>query len=141
MSHAVPLKKIRIFGIILLFYLFILLYLMSRLFSDIPISTNLSWILLLLIPVDFGLVFVLYNYFLHRKRIGNPFGFVILLYIFSLNPALFASLLGIIGSPFTLVALFFGFAFSVTDFIFIMKNASRLWETDSSDGLSDEAVL
>ena len=87
--------------------------------SDLPVNTEpifLSWVLIILMPVEIFLIYSSYRFFIKRTDQHNLMGPAILMYIFSITPALYGFLIRILDSTLRTLAVPLGLTFSLVGY-------------------------
>ncbi len=131
------LRKARLLGIVFLAYSIVLPFVILLIpDTELPASTGpievLSWLLILLMPVELLLLYVFYRHFGKNPELDNIMAPAILLYVFATAPSIYGFVIGFIGSSLRLIAIPLGLSFSLVGFGLAWMFISNLWETITS---------
>jgi hypothetical protein len=85
--------------------------------SELPVSTGpieaLSWLMILMMPIEILLLYVFYRFFRSKSDLNNIMDAAILMYVFATVPSIYALIIGFIGSAIRLLAIPLGLVFSL----------------------------
>ena len=102
--------------------------------SELPVSTGpsevFSWLLILLMPIEILLIFVLYRHFKKKPELDNIMGPAALMYVLAIAPSIYAFIIGFIGSALRLIAIPLGLTFSLGAFWLSWMFLSNLWDNN-----------
>jgi hypothetical protein len=127
------LRQARLLGIIFLAYAIVLPFVILLLpESELPASTGpielLSWLMMLLMPIEIFLIHLSYRHFGKKSEMANIMGPSVLMYTFASVPSVYAFVIGFVGSNLRLIAIPLGLVFSFIGFWLALVYSSRLWE-------------
>ena len=127
------LRKARLLGIVFLAYSIVLpfiIFLIPEL--ELPVSTGpsevISWLMMLLMPIEILLLYVTYRHFGKKSKLDNIMAPAILMYMFATIPSIYAFVIGFIGSNLRFIAIPLGFGASLVGFWLTWMFLSNLWE-------------
>ncbi len=126
------LRNARRMGIVFLAYVIGLPLFIIMLESQFAPNTGpyvLSWVLMLLMPVDILLLYGSYRLFGKRGRFQNIMGPAVLMYVFAITPSIYAFIIGFIDSALRPFAIPLGLMFSLVGLWLALILISRLWDT------------
>lgn len=126
-------RRARLLGIIFLAYAIVLPFVILLLpESELPASTGpielISWLMILLMPIEILLIHVSYRHFGKKSELVNIMGPSVLMYTFASVPSVYAFVIGFVGSNLRLIAIPLGLVFSFIGFWLALMYSSRLWE-------------
>ena len=127
------LRQARLLGIIFLAYAIVLPFVILLIpESELPASTGpielLSWLMMLLMPIEIFLIHLSYRHFGKKSEMANIMGPSVLMYTFASVPSVYAFVIGFVGSNLRLIAIPLGLVFSFIGFWLALVYSSRLWE-------------
>ncbi|MCK4278941.1 MAG: hypothetical protein KAW94_00015 [Candidatus Thorarchaeota archaeon] len=130
-SERHPLRQVKLLGIVFLAGS-IVLPLMALIVpeSEIPASTGpwLSWLLILLMPIEILLIYLVYRFLNKRPRQDNLMGSAFLMYMFGIAPSIYGTIIGFIDSALRYIAIPLGLVFSLVGLGFAFMLLSNLWD-------------
>ena len=103
--------------------------------SELPVDTGpsiLSWLLIIMMPIEILLIYVFYRYFGKRFGLDNFQGLAVLMYVLAVALSIYAFVIGFTDSALRLVAIPLGLMFSLMGFWLTSMFLSSLWETFTS---------
>lgn len=132
-----PLRKAKLIGIAYLVFAIVLPFVVLLIpESELPASTGpievISWLLILLMPLELLLLYAFYRYFGKKSESRNIMGPAILMYVFAIVPSIYGFIIGFIGSSLRIIAIPMGLSFSLVGFWLAWMFISNLWETITS---------
>ena len=132
-----PLRKAKLIGIAYLVFAIVLPFVVLLIpESELPVSTGpievISWLLILLMPLELLLLYAFYRYFGKKSESRNIMGPAILMYVFAIIPSIYGFIIGFIGSSLRIIAIPMGLSFSLVGFWLAWMFISNLWETITS---------
>ena len=127
------LRKARLWGIIFLAYAIVLLFIVLLIpESQLPVSTGpievLSWLMMLLMPIEILLIHLSYRHFGKESELANIMGPSVLMYTFASVPSVYGFVIGFVGSNLRPIAIPLGLVFSFIGFWLALTYSSTLWE-------------
>lgn len=127
------LRTARLFGIIFLAYSTVMPFIILLIpESDLPIGTGstdvISWLMILLMPIELLLLYATYRHFGRKSELDNIMGPAILIYMFAMIPSIYAFIIGFIGSTLRSFAIPLGLTISLIGFGLAWMFISNLWE-------------
>jgi hypothetical protein len=136
-SGKLSIRNARVLGIVFLAYAIVLPFVVLLIpESMIPATTGpvevISWLLIVMMPIELLLIYVFYRHFVKNPKLGNIMAPAILLYIFATAPSIYGFVIGFIGSSLRLIAMPLGLSFSLVGFWLAWMFISNLWETITS---------
>jgi len=132
------LRKARLLGILILFYSIVMIFIVLLIpESELPAGNNLpdavSWLMIILMPIEILLIYLSYRHFRKRVESNNIMGPAVLMYTFVAIPSIYAFVIGFVGSDLRPFAIPLGLIFSLVGFWLTSMYLSKLWETITSD--------
>lgn len=137
-SGMSSIRNARLLGILFLVYailmpLIILLIPESELPAGADLPEAISWLMIILMPIEILLIYLSYHHFRKRAELGNIMGPAVLMYTFATIPSTYAFVIGFIGSELRSIAILLGLVFSLVGFWLTSMYLSKLWENTTSD--------
>jgi hypothetical protein len=126
------LRKARRMGIVFLAYVIglpLFIIMLEPQLSSGPGPYVLSWVLILMMPVDILLLYGSYRLFGKRGRFQNIMGPAVLMYVFATAPSIYAFIIGFIDSALRFIAIPLGLMFSLMGLWLASMFISKLWES------------
>ena len=99
--------------------------------SVLPVNTEpllLSWVLIILMPIELLLIYVFYRLFERMSESDNIMSPAILMYMVATIPSIYALIIGFTDSALRLLAIPVGLTFSLTGLLIAAMFVSILWE-------------
>ena len=99
--------------------------------SEYPVTqsvTIISWVVILLMPMDLLLVYVIYWFFRRRTLTFDIMGPAVLMFVVATTPSIYAVVIGLINSPLRYVATSLGLIFSLVGLWLSLRFVSALKE-------------
>jgi hypothetical protein len=114
------LRKTRLLGVVFIIYSVVLplvtLVLPAPEVSAGPGVSLITWVMLLMMPIEILLLYLVYRYLAKKSAPVNIMGTAALMYIFAVAPSVYAFVIGFIDSSFRYLAIPLGLVFSLTGF-------------------------
>jgi len=130
-SERDPLRSVRLSGIVFL-AVSMMLPLIALIVpeSEIPVSTGpwLSWLLILLMPIEILLIYVVYHFLSKKPRQDNLMGSAYLMYMFGTIPSIYGTIIAFTDSTLRHTAILLGLTFSLVGLVFAFRLSLNLWE-------------
>jgi hypothetical protein len=95
----------------------------------------ISWVLIMMMPIETLLVYGSYRFFSKKGRFQNIMGPAILMYTFGIAPSIYAFVIGFIYSDLRYIAISLGLMFSIVALWLSLTFISRLWDASKSTDL------
>ncbi|MFX1578526.1 MAG: hypothetical protein ACFFBJ_02680 [Promethearchaeota archaeon] len=99
--------------------------------SEYPLTEGIvifSWVVILLMPMDLLLVYVIYWVFGKRERSFNVIGPAVLMFVVATNPSVYAVVSGMVNSTFRYFTAPLGLIFSFVGLLLSLRFVSALGE-------------
>ena len=99
--------------------------------SVLPVNTEsllLSWVLIILMPIELLLIYMFYRLFERISESDNIMSPAILMYMVATIPSIYALIIGFTDSTLRLLAIPLGMTFSLTGLLIAAMFVSILWE-------------
>jgi hypothetical protein len=99
--------------------------------SEYPLTEGIvifSWVVILLMPMDLLLVYVIYWIFGKRERSFNVIGPAVLMFVVATNPSIYAVVSGMVNSTFRYFTAPLGLIFSFVGLLLSLRFVSALGE-------------
>jgi hypothetical protein len=93
-----------------------------------PSVTIISWFVILLMPMDLLLVYVIYLIFRRRTMSSDITGPAVLMFVAATAPSIYTVLFGVINSPLRYLAISLGLIFSLVGLFLALRFVSALKE-------------
>jgi hypothetical protein len=127
------LRNARLLGIIFLAYAIVMLFIVVLIpESELPVSTGpieaLSWLMVLLMPIEILLIHLSYRHFGKKSELANIMGPSVLMYTFASVPSVYGFVIGFVGSNLRPIAIPLGLVFTFIGFWLALMYSSNLWE-------------
>jgi hypothetical protein len=99
--------------------------------SEYPLTEGIvifSWVVILLMPMDLLLVYLIYWIFGKRERSFNVIGPAVLMFVVATNPSIYAVVSGMVNSTFRYFTAPLGLIFSFVGLLLSLRFVSALGE-------------
>ena len=131
-SERDPLRSVKLLGRVFLAFSMVLpLIVLLIPESEIPVSTGpliLSWLMILLMPIEILLIYVVYHFLSKRPRQENFMGSAYLMYMIGTIPSIYGTIIGFMDSALRHTAILLGLMFSLVGFGFAFMHLQNLWD-------------
>jgi len=130
-SGKLSIRNARLFGIIFLAYSVVIPFIILLLpKQELPPNAGismLSWLMILLMPIELLLLYAFYRYYRNKPDLDNIMGPAILMYMFATIPSVYAFVIGFTNPDLQSLAIPLGLTFSLLGFLFAFRFVSFLW--------------
>jgi len=131
-SERDPLRNVKLLGrVFLVFSMVLPLSVLLIPESEIPVSTGplvLSWLMILLMPIEILLIYVVYHFLSKRPRQENFKASAYIMYMIGTIPSIYGTLIAIIDSTLRHTAILLGLMFSLVGLGFAFRLSVNLWD-------------
>ena len=130
-SERNPFTRVKLLGIVFLAFSIVLpLIALIVPESEIPVSTGirLSWLLILLMPIEILLIYVVYHFLSKKPRQENLMASAYIMYMIGTIPSIYGTILAFIDSTLRHTAILLGLMFSLIGLGFAFRLSLNLWE-------------
>ena len=135
-SGKLSIRKAKLLGIVFLAYSIVLPFIILLIpESELPVGTGpsvVSWLMILLMPIEILLIYVFYRHFGKKSKLGNIMGPAVLMYTLATIPSVYAFVIGFTDPALRLIAIPLGLTFSLVGFWLASMFVSNLWDTITS---------
>ncbi|MHA2424499.1 MAG: hypothetical protein ACXAEF_06910 [Candidatus Thorarchaeota archaeon] len=137
-SGMSSIRKARLLGVLFLVYAIVMPFIILLIpESELPGGTSspevISWLMIILMPMEILLIYLSFRHFRKRTDLGNIMAPAVLMYTFATIPSIYAFVIGFIGSNLRPFAIPLGLVFSLVGFWLTSMYLSKLWETTTTD--------
>ncbi len=130
-SERNPLRSVKLLGIVFLAFSIVLpLIALIVSESEIPVSTGpwLAWLLILLMPIEILLIYVVYHFLSKRPRQENLMASAYIMYMIGTIPSIYGTIIAFIDSTLRHTAILLGLMFSLVGLGFAFRLSLNLWD-------------
>ena len=131
-SERDPLRSVKLLGRVFLAFSMVLpLIVLLIPESEIPVSTGpliLSWLMILLMPIEILLIYVVYHFLSKKPRQDNFMASAYIMYIIGTSPSIFGTIIAFTDSTLCHTAILLGLMFSLVGLGFAFRLSVNLWD-------------
>ena len=131
-SERDPLRSVKLLGIVFLAFSMVLpLIVLLIPESEIPVSTGplvLSWLMILLMPIEILLIYVVHHFLSKRPRQGNFKASAYIMYMIGTIPSIYGTIIAFTDSTLRHTAILLGLMFSLVGLGFAFRLSLNLWD-------------
>ena len=131
-SERDPLRSVKLLGRVFLAFSMVLpLIVLLIPESEIPVSTGpliLSWLMILLMPIEILLIYVVYHFLSKKPRQENFMASAYLMYMIGTIPSIYGTIIAFTDSTLGHTAILLGLMFSLFGLGFAFRLSVNLWD-------------